>query len=98
MVYGNRNRLDVEKSSYHHLSQSEIAGDNPCSQHLSDLASGFTAFIVAHSCLELPDYCAAKLTCLAVSFHRFWSSALIGSGFRLIVNFTSLPVKRNGGW
>jgi hypothetical protein len=28
--------IDVEKSSSHHLSQNEIAGDNPCSQHLID--------------------------------------------------------------
>jgi hypothetical protein len=26
---------DVDKSAYHHLSQGEIDGDNPCSQHLS---------------------------------------------------------------
>jgi len=26
---------DVDKSSYHHLSQPEIASDNPCSQQLS---------------------------------------------------------------
>jgi hypothetical protein len=28
-------RIDVEKSAYHHVSQNEIAGDNPCSRHLS---------------------------------------------------------------
>jgi hypothetical protein len=28
-------RIDVDKSSSHHLSQTEIASDNPCSQHLS---------------------------------------------------------------
>ena len=28
-------RIDVDKSSYHHLSQSEIGSDNPCSRHLS---------------------------------------------------------------
>ena len=27
--------IDVDKSSYHQLSQSEIASDNPCSQQLS---------------------------------------------------------------
>jgi hypothetical protein len=27
--------IDVDKSSYHQLSQFEIAGDNPCSQQLS---------------------------------------------------------------
>jgi hypothetical protein len=27
-------RIDVGKSAYHQLSQSEIASDNPCSQHL----------------------------------------------------------------
>ena len=29
------NRIDVEKSASHHQSHHEIAGDNPCSQHLS---------------------------------------------------------------
>jgi len=29
-----------EKSSYHHLSQPEIASDNPCYQHLSELGHG----------------------------------------------------------
>jgi hypothetical protein len=29
-------RIDVEKSSSHHLSQDEVAGDNPFSQHLSE--------------------------------------------------------------
>jgi hypothetical protein len=28
-------RIDVDKSSYHQLSQSEIDGDSPCYQHLS---------------------------------------------------------------
>jgi hypothetical protein len=28
--------IDVEKSSSHHLSQIEIASDNPCYQQLSD--------------------------------------------------------------
>ena len=28
-------RIDVEKSSYHHLSQNEIGSDNPCSRHLA---------------------------------------------------------------
>ena len=51
-----RLRIDVEKSSSHHLSQNEIASDNPCSRHLSlidqvsraqlisydDLADGFS--------------------------------------------------------
>jgi hypothetical protein len=27
--------IDVEKSAYHHLSQTEIASDNPCSRQLS---------------------------------------------------------------
>jgi len=27
--------IDVDKSASHHLSQSEIASDNPCYQHLS---------------------------------------------------------------
>ena len=27
--------IDVDKSSSHHLSHCEIAGDNPCSRHLS---------------------------------------------------------------
>jgi hypothetical protein len=27
---------DVDKSAYHHLSQNEIAGGNPCSEHLSE--------------------------------------------------------------
>jgi hypothetical protein len=26
---------DVDKSAYHHVSQTEIASDNPCSRHLS---------------------------------------------------------------
>jgi hypothetical protein len=30
-------RIDVEKSSSHHLSQFEIGGDNPCSRHLSGI-------------------------------------------------------------
>ena len=30
-----RSRIDVAKSPSHHLSQTEIAGDNPCSQYLS---------------------------------------------------------------
>jgi hypothetical protein len=30
-----RFRVTVEKSSSHHLSQAEIASDNPCSQQLS---------------------------------------------------------------
>ena len=30
--------ITVEKSSYHHLSQTEIGGDNPCSQHLSNIS------------------------------------------------------------
>ena len=29
--------IDVEKSPYHQLSQTEIASDNPCSQHAFDL-------------------------------------------------------------
>ena len=29
-------RIDVEKSASHHLSQTEIDGDNPCSRHLSE--------------------------------------------------------------
>jgi hypothetical protein len=29
-------RIDVAKSASHHLSQSEIASDNPCSRHLRD--------------------------------------------------------------
>jgi hypothetical protein len=28
-------RMDVDKSASHHQSHTEIAGDNPCSQHLS---------------------------------------------------------------
>src|SRR5579862_8405405 len=28
--------IDVDKSSSHQLSQTEIGGDNPCSQHLSE--------------------------------------------------------------
>jgi hypothetical protein len=27
-------RIDVAKSAYHHLSQPEIASDNPCPRHL----------------------------------------------------------------
>jgi hypothetical protein len=34
MGWGGLARIGVEKAS-HHLSQNEIAGDNPCSQHLS---------------------------------------------------------------
>jgi hypothetical protein len=30
-------RIDVEKSSSHPLSQTEIDGDNPCSRHLSEV-------------------------------------------------------------
>jgi len=30
-------KIGVEKSSHHQQSQAEIAGDNPCSRHLSDL-------------------------------------------------------------
>ena len=29
------NNITVEKSAYHHLSQSEIGGDNPCSRRSS---------------------------------------------------------------
>jgi hypothetical protein len=32
-------RIDVAKSAYHHVSQSEIAGDNPCSRQLSERTS-----------------------------------------------------------
>src|ERR1700758_2385040 len=45
-------RIDVEKSSSHHLSQSEIGGDNACSRHLccrlrrtSTVRSGCVDFI-----------------------------------------------------
>jgi hypothetical protein len=31
--------IDVDKSASHHLSQTEIGGDNPCSQHLSKNAA-----------------------------------------------------------
>ena len=33
------NAIGVEKSAYHHLSQIEIGGDNPCSRHLSGFSS-----------------------------------------------------------
>jgi hypothetical protein len=32
-------RIGVEKSSYHHVSQSEIGSDNPCYQQLECLGS-----------------------------------------------------------
>ena len=36
--------IDVDKSASHHLSQTEIDGDNPCSQHLSESHCPVTAF------------------------------------------------------
>jgi hypothetical protein len=33
--------IDVDKSSYHHVSQNEIAGDKPCSRHLSGNSAVF---------------------------------------------------------
>jgi hypothetical protein len=33
--------ITVDKSAYHHLSQNEIAGDNPCSRQLSGIGSVF---------------------------------------------------------
>jgi hypothetical protein len=39
-------RIDVDKSASHHLSQTEIDGDNACSQHLS----GFSDFRLLMLC------------------------------------------------
>jgi hypothetical protein len=36
--------------------------------------------------------------CLAASLKRFWSSAVMAAGLRLIVSLSSFPVKRNGDW
>jgi hypothetical protein len=37
--------IGVAKSAYHHLSQSEIGGDNPCSRQLSESLCPVTAII-----------------------------------------------------
>src|ERR1700719_52153 len=37
-----RKRIDVERSSYHHLSQTEIGDDQPCSRQISGMRSTFS--------------------------------------------------------
>jgi hypothetical protein len=55
------NRIDVDKSAYHHQSQSEISGDNACSRHLSPVRKcSVTVLVVLATRLQSSRKCGGE--------------------------------------